>query len=372
MLASTAAFAPSIAASDEPPKLLRPTLAVRAGRASLPWPIPRRRRRCPATPRDAWRGWRARPAAVPACAAACRLIRCVVRRQQRDARRRRATANAAASGDGCGRGRWRRGPLLLLAAREHDNGRRRRPSAARRVSCTAPSLPSRRGLLDYRGRHGHALATPAARVGRAGGRAARVRPRGRRASAKAGRRSVVRVIVDSDGGVDLDAVADVSKAVSDALDEADPLGEQPYVLEVTSPGVDRPLTEPRHWRRNIGRKVKAGEVDRPDPRGHRRRRGHRGQGRGRDDLLRRPRPEARSCVEFNRPSDAVMNIDVTALAGWSARRTSRSTRSSRRSSPRCSRRTTAPRVRTSTPARSSTARPARSRSGRRRSTRTAR
>jgi ribosome maturation factor RimP len=76
---------------------------------------------------------------------------------------------------------------------------------------------------------------------------------------KAGRRSVVRVVVDIDGGVDLDAVADVSRSVSAALDEADPLGEQPYVLEVTSPGVDRPLTEPRHWRRNVGRKVRAGD-----------------------------------------------------------------------------------------------------------------
>jgi ribosome maturation factor RimP len=78
--------------------------------------------------------------------------------------------------------------------------------------------------------------------------------------AQAGRRSVVRIVVDTDGGVDLDAVAEVSRAISSALDEADPLGEQPYVLEVTSPGVDRPLTEPRHWRRNIGRKVTAGDV----------------------------------------------------------------------------------------------------------------
>jgi len=76
---------------------------------------------------------------------------------------------------------------------------------------------------------------------------------------RAGRRSVVRVVVDSDAGVDLDAVAELSRAVSAVLDEADPLGEQPYVLEVTSPGVDRPLTEPRHWRRNVGRKVRTGE-----------------------------------------------------------------------------------------------------------------
>ncbi|RFU19994.1 ribosome maturation factor RimP [Geodermatophilus marinus] len=72
----------------------------------------------------------------------------------------------------------------------------------------------------------------------------------------AGRRSVVRVVVDRDQGVTLDDVAEVSRAVSAALDENDgDLGRAPYVLEVTSPGVDRPLTEPRHWRRNTGRLV---------------------------------------------------------------------------------------------------------------------
>jgi ribosome maturation factor RimP len=75
----------------------------------------------------------------------------------------------------------------------------------------------------------------------------------------AGRRSVLRVIVDRDGGVDLDAVAEISRAVSAALDATDELGGSPYVLEVTSPGVDRPLTAPRHWRRNIGRLVRAGD-----------------------------------------------------------------------------------------------------------------
>jgi ribosome maturation factor RimP len=78
---------------------------------------------------------------------------------------------------------------------------------------------------------------------------------------RAGKRSVVRVIVDRDGGVSLDDVADVSRVVSealDALDAADPsaLGAS-YVLEVTSPGVDRPLTAPRHWRRNATRLVTA-------------------------------------------------------------------------------------------------------------------
>ena len=77
----------------------------------------------------------------------------------------------------------------------------------------------------------------------------------------AGRRSVVRVVVDKDGGVTLDDVADVSRVISDALDAADAadpslLGAT-YVLEVSSPGVDRPLTEPRHWRRNLRRLVTA-------------------------------------------------------------------------------------------------------------------
>ncbi|SDG76683.1 ribosome maturation factor RimP [Klenkia brasiliensis] len=72
----------------------------------------------------------------------------------------------------------------------------------------------------------------------------------------AGNRFVVRVVVDRDSGVSLDDVAEVSRALSDVLDaEDDDLGRSPYVLEVTSPGVDRPLTLPRHWRRNVGRLV---------------------------------------------------------------------------------------------------------------------
>jgi ribosome maturation factor RimP len=71
----------------------------------------------------------------------------------------------------------------------------------------------------------------------------------------AGKRLLVRVVVDADGGAVLDAVAGVSNAVGEAIDESGLLGETPYVLEVTSPGVDRPLTEPRHWRRAQGRLV---------------------------------------------------------------------------------------------------------------------
>jgi ribosome maturation factor RimP len=78
----------------------------------------------------------------------------------------------------------------------------------------------------------------------------------------AGRRSLVRVTVDADGGIDLDAVAEVSRLVADALDADATSPGSPralagaYVLEVSSPGVDRPLTEPRHWRRAVGRLVK--------------------------------------------------------------------------------------------------------------------
>ena len=73
----------------------------------------------------------------------------------------------------------------------------------------------------------------------------------------AGKRRVLRVVVDSDEGVQLDTCAELSRAVSEVLDESDVMGGAPYVLEVTSPGADRPLTEPRHFRRAVGRLVKA-------------------------------------------------------------------------------------------------------------------
>jgi ribosome maturation factor RimP len=82
--------------------------------------------------------------------------------------------------------------------------------------------------------------------------------------AQAGRRSVVRVVVDADDGISLDAVAEVSRLVSEALDADDAvLGSAPYTLEVTSPGVERPLTLPRHWRRNVGRLVSVRHGDTP-------------------------------------------------------------------------------------------------------------
>ncbi|MFS2293164.1 MAG: ribosome maturation factor RimP [Actinomadura sp.] len=77
----------------------------------------------------------------------------------------------------------------------------------------------------------------------------------------AGRRRLVRVVVDADDGVGLDDIARLSETASGLLDESDVMGDSPYVLEVTSPGVDRPLTEPRHWRRNVGRLVVAPLAD---------------------------------------------------------------------------------------------------------------
>ncbi|MCA1672257.1 MAG: ribosome maturation factor RimP [Actinobacteria bacterium] len=74
---------------------------------------------------------------------------------------------------------------------------------------------------------------------------------------RAGRRRLVRVIIDSDAGVGLDDITAVSRAVAGVLDERDELLAGPYTLEVTSPGVDRPLTQPRHWRRNRLRLVRA-------------------------------------------------------------------------------------------------------------------
>lgn len=72
----------------------------------------------------------------------------------------------------------------------------------------------------------------------------------------AGRRRLVRITVDKDGGVTLDDVAEATRTFSAALDATDVMGEQAYTLEVSSPGLDRPLTAPRHWRRNVGRLVK--------------------------------------------------------------------------------------------------------------------
>ncbi len=73
---------------------------------------------------------------------------------------------------------------------------------------------------------------------------------------KAGNRRVLDVVVDADEPIDLDRLAEISRAISDSLDESDIMGTAPYVMEVGTRGVGRPLTKPAHWRRNVGRLVK--------------------------------------------------------------------------------------------------------------------
>ena len=71
----------------------------------------------------------------------------------------------------------------------------------------------------------------------------------------AGRRSLVTVIVDSDKHLSLDEVTTFSRLVSEVVENMAELGENPFTLEVSSPGIDRPLTLVRHFRKNIGRLV---------------------------------------------------------------------------------------------------------------------
>jgi ribosome maturation factor RimP len=81
----------------------------------------------------------------------------------------------------------------------------------------------------------------------------------------AGNRRVLRVLVDaqetSAPALSLDDVAEASKVVSQVLDDTDVMGQQPYVLEVSTPGVDRALTQPRHFARNTHRLVRVVLVD---------------------------------------------------------------------------------------------------------------
>ena len=68
------------------------------------------------------------------------------------------------------------------------------------------------------------------------------------------RRRVIRLYVDRPGGVDHDLLAQVSQKVGAALDEANLVGGT-YTLEVSSPGLERPLTKPRHFAERVGQKV---------------------------------------------------------------------------------------------------------------------
>jgi ribosome maturation factor RimP len=75
--------------------------------------------------------------------------------------------------------------------------------------------------------------------------------------AAAGRRWLLRVVVDADSRPGLDEIALLSRSVSAELDASGVMGQAAYTLEISSPGVDRPLTEPTHWRRATGRLVRA-------------------------------------------------------------------------------------------------------------------
>ena len=72
----------------------------------------------------------------------------------------------------------------------------------------------------------------------------------------AGKVKILTVIIDSDSHLNLDQVTAVTKEISQVIEELPVLGDTAFTLEVTSPGLDRPLTKPRHWRKNLGRLVK--------------------------------------------------------------------------------------------------------------------
>ena len=76
-----------------------------------------------------------------------------------------------------------------------------------------------------------------------------------------GKNRFVTIMVDSETGLNLDQVTDISRLVGEAMDLAPFMGETPYTLEVTTPGVDRPLTAPRHFRKNVDRLVKITKND---------------------------------------------------------------------------------------------------------------
>ena len=72
----------------------------------------------------------------------------------------------------------------------------------------------------------------------------------------AGKVKILTVIIDSDAHLNLDQVTAVTKEISEVIEALPELGDGAFTLEVTSPGLDRPLTKPRHWRKNLDRLVK--------------------------------------------------------------------------------------------------------------------
>ena len=72
----------------------------------------------------------------------------------------------------------------------------------------------------------------------------------------AGKVKIMTVIIDSDTHLNLDQVTAVTKEISEVIEALEELGDGAFTLEVTSPGLDRPLTKPRHWGKNLDRLVK--------------------------------------------------------------------------------------------------------------------
>ena len=72
----------------------------------------------------------------------------------------------------------------------------------------------------------------------------------------AGKVKILTVIIDSDTHLNLDQVTAVTKEISEVIEALEGFGDGAFTLEVTSPGLDRPLTKPRHWRKNLDRLVK--------------------------------------------------------------------------------------------------------------------
>ena len=76
-----------------------------------------------------------------------------------------------------------------------------------------------------------------------------------------GKHRIITCIVDGQVPLNLDQVTSVSREISELLDVANFMDESPFTLEVTSPGVDRPLTLLRHWQKNLNRLVKVVKQD---------------------------------------------------------------------------------------------------------------
>ena len=78
---------------------------------------------------------------------------------------------------------------------------------------------------------------------------------------RAGKKSLLTVIVDGEQSLNLDQVTEISRNISELVEALPEMGNTPFTLEVTSPGIDRPLTVPRHWRKNKGRLIKVTHID---------------------------------------------------------------------------------------------------------------